>query len=65
MMKLAEENKDKIIVWISHGYCTELIRERLSDPDPFKYYNYGSVNRYILDSETNQWKIVDIDAKYH
>lgn len=48
MKKLAEEHPEKIILWVSHGYCTELLRERLG-MEPFDYYNYGSVNRYEFD----------------
>ncbi len=64
MKKLALENKDKIIIWISHGFCTELIRERLGQY-PFGYYNYGSVNRYEFNEETQAWFIAEIDSKYH
>ena len=49
MKKLALEHSNKIIIWISHGYCTELIRERLGII-PFGWYNYGSVNWYEYDN---------------
>ena len=39
MKKLAEEHPDKIVIWVSRGYCTELLRERLG-MEPFDYYNY-------------------------
>lgn len=43
MQALAAEHGEKIVIWISHGFCTEIIRERLGE-FPFGYYNYGSVN---------------------
>jgi len=64
MQKLALEHKNKIIIWISHGYCTELIRERLGQ-HPFTYYNYGSVNRYEYEENKGEWNINEIDGKYH
>ena len=42
--EFAKENRDLIILWISHGFVTEIFRER-DGIDP-GYYNYGSVNRY-------------------
>lgn len=50
MKKFALAHLDKIVVWISHGFCTEIIRERLGQ-EPFSYYNYGSVNWYEYDKE--------------
>ncbi len=64
MKKLAEEHPDKIVIWVSHGYCTELLRERLG-MEPFDYYNYGSVNWYELDAEKNEWHIKELDENYH
>jgi len=52
-----------VVVWIAHGYFTELFRERLGIPPGF--YHYGSVNMYEYSEELKKWNLKEIDAKYY
>lgn len=64
MYEIATTNRDKIILWISHGFCSNNIKTRAKIPNP-NHYNYGSVNRYVFDDINKTWNLIDIDSKYH
>jgi len=54
---------DIIVIWVSHGYYTELFRERVKIEPSF--YHYGSVNRYEYNNETKEFELIEIDGKYY
>ena len=64
LQKWAEQNKDKIVIFVSHGFVPEVLRYEKTK-EWIEVMHYGAVNKFVFDESRQDWDLIEIDEKYY